>query len=110
MEEPSEKERGITRAALREVVCDCCTGLSRQQASQLVDATLEEICEALARGEPVKLRAFGIFNVRTKRARVGRNPKTGVEAPISARRVLTFKASPVLVAQVNGEAIPDAEA
>jgi integration host factor subunit alpha len=61
------------------------------------------------RGEAVKLSTFGIFKVRSKRERIGRNPKTRVEAPIRARRVLTFKASPALVALVNGEAIPDAE-
>jgi integration host factor subunit alpha len=104
MKAQSEGERTVTRAALREAVYSCCTGLSRQQASKLVDATFEEICEALARGESVKLRAFGTFNIRSKGERVGRNPKTGVAAPIAARRVLTFKASPALVAQVNGEA------
>ena len=109
MAESIEKERGVTRAALREAVYHCCVGLSRRQARHLVDATLEEICEALARGESVKLRAFGTFNVRAKRARVGRNPKTGVNAVITPRRVLTFKASPVLVAKVNGAAIPDDE-
>ena len=61
------------------------------------------------RGEPVKLRSFGTFNVRSKRERPGRNPKTGVEAPITARKVLTFKASPVLLARVNGETINDDE-
>jgi integration host factor subunit alpha len=63
----------------------------------------------LVRGEAIKLRAFGTFKVRTKRQRIGRNPKTGVEAPITARRVMTFKASPVLIARVNGEIIPDAK-
>jgi integration host factor subunit alpha len=56
-----------------------------------------------------QLRAFGTFNVRGKRQRIGRNPKTGIDAVITPRRVLTFKASPVLVARVNGEAIPDGE-
>jgi integration host factor subunit alpha len=59
----------------------------------------------LLRGESVKLRSFGTFNVRAKRERIGRNPKTGVEATITSRRVLTFKASPVLVAYVNGDAV-----
>jgi integration host factor subunit alpha len=78
----------------------------RQQAGKILEATFAEICEALARGEPVKPLSFGASSVRCKRARVGRNPKTGIEAPITARRVLTFSASPVLVAQVNGETIP----
>lgn len=63
---------------------------------------LDEIADALARGEAVKLRSFGSFTVRSKRERIGRNPRTGVEVPIKPRRVLTFKASPVLAARVNG--------
>ena len=95
----------LTRAALREAVYSCCTTLSRSEARKILDATFEEISEALLRGESVKLRSFGTFNVRSKRERIGRNPKTGVEAKITPRRVLTFKASPVLVAHVNGDAI-----
>jgi integration host factor subunit alpha len=64
--------------------------------------TLEEITDALVRGETVKLRSFGLFLVRAKRQRIGRNPRTGVEVPITPRRVLTFKPSPVLCATVNG--------
>lgn len=105
MTEQSESDRTVTRAVLRDAVYDSCAGLSRLQASRLVDETLEEICEVLARGESVRLRSFGTFNTRAKRERIGRNPKTGAKAPITARRVLTFKASPVLVAQINGEAI-----
>ena len=71
--------------------------------------TVETLCEALERGEPVKPRSFGSFNIRSKRGRVGRNPRTGVEAPITPRRVVTFKPSPVLVARVNGETIADEE-
>ena len=99
----------VTRAALREAVYACCLSLSRAEASKILDAFLEEICETLARGEPVKLRSFGSFNVRSKRGRVGRNPRTGVEAPITPRRVATFKPSPALVARVNGETIADEE-
>jgi integration host factor subunit alpha len=90
----------LTRAALREAVYSCCPTLSRAEARKILDSTFEEIS--------VKLRSFGTFNVRSKRERIGRNPKTGVEATITPRRVLTFKASPVLVAHVNGDAvIPD---
>jgi integration host factor subunit alpha len=71
--------------------------------------TVETLCEALERGEPVKPRSFGSFNIRSKRGRVGRNPRTGVEAPITPRRVVIFKPSPVLVARVNGETIADEE-
>lgn len=63
---------------------------------------LEEVSAALVRGETVKLRSFGLFSVRSKRERIGRNPRTGVEVPIKPRRVLTFKPSPVLSAAVNG--------
>ncbi len=68
-----------------------------------------EICDALARGESVKLHGFGTFNVRRKRQRIGRDPRTGVEATISPRRVVTFKASPVLLAHVDAEASVDAD-
>jgi len=93
----------LTRQALCTAVYDCCPQLSRAKARELVDVTLEELPQALIRGEPVKLRSFGEFAPRAKRERIGRNPKTGVEAPIRARRVITFHASPVLVARVNGE-------
>jgi integration host factor subunit alpha len=109
MTEQNKNGGAVTRAFLREAIYRNCTGLSRRQADEILDATFAEICDALARGEAVKLRAFGAFSVRCKRARVGRNPKTGIEAPITARRVLTFSASPVLVAQVNGETIPAGE-
>ena len=97
----------MTRAALREAVYGCCPTLSRADARKLLDATFDEISDALAVGEQVKLRSFGTFTVRTKRARIGRNPKTGVEAPICPRKVLTFKPSPVLVERINGIAAPD---
>jgi integration host factor subunit alpha len=68
--------------------------------------TLDEISAALVRGETVKLRSFGLFSVRSKRERIGRNPRTGIEVPIKPRRVLTFRPSPVLVAAINGESAP----
>ena len=95
----------MTRAALREAVYACCPSLSRAEARKILDTTFEEISQALERGEQVKLRSFGTFNVRHKRGRVGRNPKTGVEAEICPRKVLTFKPSPVLIAHLNGETI-----
>ena len=94
---------------MRVAITRNCTGLSRRQADEILEVTFAEIRDAPARGEPVKLRSFGTFSVRCKRARVGRNPKTGIEAPTTARRVLTFSASPVLVAKVNGETIPVGE-
>ncbi len=93
--------RTVTRISLIEAVYNCCPTLSRAEARRTLDAMLEEISEALVRGEPVHLRSFGSFKVRSKRARIGRNPKTGEEAPITPRRVLTFKASSLLVSQMN---------
>ena len=93
----------LTRQALCAAVYECCPQLSRAKARELVEATFEELSQALIRGEPVKLRSFGTFVSRAKRERIGRNPKTGVEATICARRVISFHASPILVARVNGE-------
>ena len=98
-----------TRAELLDAVYNACPSLSRAQARDVFEMTLEEIVGSLMRKESVKLRAFGAFSVRSKRERVGRNPRTGVEAKITARRVLTFKASPTLIARVNGLAAGDEE-
>jgi integration host factor subunit alpha len=99
----------LTRAALRQAVHACGPSLSYAEARKMLDDFFEEVSEALVKGEPLKLRSFGNFNVRSKRARVGRNLKTGAEATVTPRRVLTFKASPALVARINGEAINDEE-
>jgi integration host factor subunit alpha len=80
MAEQNKSGGAVTRAFLREAIYRCCTGLSRRQADEILEATFAEICDALARGETVKPRSFGAFSVRCKRARVGRNPKTGIEA------------------------------
>ena len=69
----------------------------------VVEAVFKEIADELATGENVKLSGFGSFIVRKKGERLGRNPKTGTEVPISPRQVLVFKASPVLKQQVNNE-------
>ena len=92
--------RTITRADLAEAVYRA-IGLSRSEAAGLVDATLSEISDAIVRGENVKLSSFGTFLVRHKRQRIGRNPKTKVEAAIPARRVAVFKPSPLLRDAVN---------
>ena len=68
-------------------------GLSRNESAQLVERVLELMSYALVNGEQVKISSFGTFSVRAKTARVGRNPKTGEEVPISPRRVLTFRPS-----------------
>ncbi len=91
----------LTRADLCEAVHEE-VGLSRQECSTLVERTLELIAEALERGETVKLSGFGVFQVRAKRARMGRNPKTGEPAAIDPRRVISFRASQVMKARVNG--------
>jgi len=85
----------LTRADLAESVYRK-VGLSRTESAQLVEMVLDEICDAIVRGESVKLSSFATFQVRSKNERVGRNPKTGEEVPISPRRVMTFKASNVL--------------
>jgi integration host factor subunit alpha len=77
----------LSEAVFREV------GLSRNESAQLVERVLEMMSDALVEGEQVKLSSFGTFSVRAKTARVGRNPKTGEEVPISPRRVLTFRPS-----------------
>jgi integration host factor subunit alpha len=71
-------------------------GLSRRDSSEVVELLFECIKETLARGEAVKISGFGNFVVREKNARIGRNPQTGRDIEISARRVLTFKPSQVL--------------
>jgi integration host factor subunit alpha len=101
--ERADNRKTATRADLLDAVYASCPGLSRAQAKQIFEMALEEIATTLVGGEPVKLRSFGLFTVRTKRERIGRNPRTGVEVPITPRRVLTFKPSPVLAAAVNGE-------
>ena len=103
------RPRTATRADLLDAVASRCPSVSRGQVRELFEMALEEISDALIRGELVKLRSFGSFAIREKRERVGRNPRTGVEVPIKPRRVMTFKASPVLLDHVNGRA-PDERA
>lgn len=91
----------ITRADLCEAVYQK-LGLSRAESSELVETVLREISDTLAKGETVKLSSFGSFVVRQKGERIGRNPKTGVEVPITPRRVLVFKPSNVMKARING--------
>jgi integration host factor subunit alpha len=95
----------VTRAQLSEAVYQE-VGLSRNESATLVDTVLSEISEALARGEMVKISSFGSFSVRQKGQRVGRNPKTGEEVPISPRKVLVFRASHVLKEHINTPVVP----
>ncbi|AQT47161.1 MULTISPECIES: integration host factor subunit alpha [Bartonella] len=85
----------VTRADLADAVCRR-VGLSRTESASLVEMILDEVCDAIVKGETVKLSSFATFHVRNKTERIGRNPKTGEEVPISPRRVMTFKASNVL--------------
>lgn len=85
----------LTRADLAEALHRK-IGLSRADSSGLVEQILAHMCEALSRGENVKVSGFGTFVLRDKGERIGRNPKTGVEVPIAPRRVLTFRASQMM--------------
>ena len=94
------ENRTITRADLAEAVYEE-VGLSRNESSELVEAVLDEVADTLVSGENVKISSFGSFSIREKGERIGRNPKTGVEVPISPRKVLVFKASHVLKDKIN---------
>ena len=85
----------LTRADLAEAI-NRKLGLSRSESLNMVEAILDQLCSAMAEGENVKISGFGTFLLRDKAQRVGRNPKTGVEVPITPRRVLTFRASQML--------------
>jgi integration host factor subunit alpha len=96
----------LTRADLSEAVYKQ-IGLSRSESAALVELMLNEISAAVERGENVKLSSFGSFLVRSKGERIGRNPKTGVEVPITPRQVMVFKASNVLKSRINGIEMAD---
>lgn len=80
-------------------------GFSKKEASELVELVFGSLKDVLTRGDKVKISGFGNFVVREKNERVGRNPQTGEQIKISARRVLTFRPSQVLKAMLNGEDI-----
>ena len=93
-------EKTLTRMDLSESVFRE-VGLSRNESADLVESVLEKISASLASGEQVKISSFGTFSIRQKNARVGRNPKTGEEAPIPPRRVLTFRPSHLMKDRVS---------
>ena len=95
----------LTRAQLAEAIYSQ-VGLSRNESAALLETVLERMSAALQAGEAVKISAFGTFVVRQKGQRIGRNPKTGVEVPILPRKVLSFRASQVLKARINGLPVP----
>lgn len=80
-------------------------GFSKKEASELVELVFTSLKDVLTKGDKVKISGFGNFVVRGKNERVGRNPQTGEQIKISARRVLTFRPSQVLKAMLNGEDI-----
>jgi integration host factor subunit alpha len=94
-------KKTLTRADLSESLHRN-IGLSRSESADMVNAVLDLVSDALVEGQSVKLSSFGTFMVRSKRERMGRNPKTGEEVPITPRRVLVFRPSQVMKNVVNG--------
>jgi len=90
----------LTKAELAELLFEQ-VGLNKREAKDMVETFFDEIRNALERGEAVKLSGFGNFQLRDKPQRPGRNPKTGEEIPITARRVVTFHASQKLKGMVE---------
>lgn len=98
----------LTRADLSDAVHQQ-VGLSRTESADLVKSILDHVTETLVEGETVKLSSFGTFMVRSKSGRMGRNPKTGEEVPITPRRVLVFRPSHVLKDMINGASSNEAD-
>ncbi|MEL7691540.1 integration host factor subunit alpha [Citromicrobium bathyomarinum] len=92
----------LTRADLAETI-NRKLGFSRVESLALVESVLTHMCDALKDGENVKISGFGSFVLRDKKERIGRNPKTGVEVPITPRRVMTFRASQTLRERIAAE-------
>ncbi len=90
----------LTKADIVEKILED-IGLNRKDAKELVDMFFEEIKSSLEQGNEVKLSGFGNFDLRDKNERPGRNPKTGEEIPVSARRVVTFKAGQKLKSRIE---------
>lgn len=97
----------LTKAELAELLFEQ-VGLNKREAKDMVETFFDEIRDALERGEAVKLSGFGNFQLRDKPQRPGRNPKTGEEIPITARRVVTFHASQKLKGMVEDVNRPSA--
>lgn len=93
-------EDTLTRADIAELL-NKQIGLSRAESADLVEQVLDLVTEALVTGENVKISGFGTFVLRDKNERIGRNPKTGIEVPITPRRVLTFRPSQALRDRVS---------
>ena len=93
----------LTKAEMAEMLFNE-LGLNKREAKELVELFFQEVRDALAAGDDVKLSGFGNFTLRVKNERPGRNPKTGEEIPISARRVVTFRPGQKLKARVEAYA------
>ena len=105
----NDRTKTLTRKDLRRKLHEKLPNMSREQSARLTDEVFELMIESLVESEFVKLREFGVFKVHNKKERVGRNPMTGVEAIITARRSVKFVPSPVFIAKVNGEDANDLE-
>ncbi len=99
-DEADQDTSTLTKAELTELLYEQ-VGLNKREAKEMVETFFEEISRALERGEHVKLSGFGNFQLRDKLRRPGRNPRTGEEIPITARRVVTFHASQKLKAMIE---------
>ncbi len=96
----------MTRSVIRTDIAEAIyrnIGLSRNESAEIVATILEEMSLALESGAKVKISSFGSFSVNSKNERIGRNPKTGQEVPITPRRVLTFRPSHILRDSVNND-------
>ncbi len=96
-------EKTITRVDLAEAIYEE-VGLSRKDSADILEMVLDEVSNQLVKGDSVKLSSFGTFTVRSKNERIGRNPKTGVEATISPRKVISFKPSQLMKDEINSAA------
>ncbi|MBS0185770.1 MAG: integration host factor subunit alpha [Proteobacteria bacterium] len=106
MKHDENKSNAMTRARLSDAIQErygSLLGLSKQRYIDIVDGFFEEICARLAQGEDVKISSFGSFLVNQKSSRIGRNPKTGKEAEIVKRKVITFRPSHHLKSRVNSK-------
>ncbi len=92
----------LTRAEIAEAI-NRKLGLSRSESLAMVESILRHMSDALAKGQNLKISGFGTFLLRDKAQRIGRNPKTGIEVPITPRRVLTFRASQMLKERICGK-------
>jgi integration host factor subunit alpha len=97
---PFPTQKTLTRADLAEALVNK-VGLPRNDSQEMVELVLKEISASLAKGDQVKLSSFGSFGIRSKTERIGRNPKTGQEVPITPRRVLVFRPSNIMKERIN---------